>query len=334
MSKKIMFAAVVIIILSLTATLGIFSGCKDKAAEKNAEEIVEIEGIEEAENTPIKVVDGEENVIELTRPAKKIIVLSPSALEIIDGLDAMELVVEVDSWSVSEGEPLAEGFEGIGDYQGLNIERITELNPDILIAITGGPEDDYRKVEELGIEIYRVIDIKGIQGVYDEITNISKVIGLEDKGKELVSNLKNGVDEIYNKVKDLSNEEKPRVFYEVWNDPLMSAGADTFISDLIEKSGGVNILSEDNLTGWPEYSVETLIEKNPDVIIAPMSLAADPSVITGDERFSSIDAVTHGRVYVIPDNPISRPNQNLIKALWMLSKAIHPEIFGEFEIIE
>ncbi|MFZ3105794.1 MAG: ABC transporter substrate-binding protein, partial [Candidatus Hydromicrobium sp.] len=216
----------------------------------------------------------------------------------------------------------------------LNIERIAELNPDILITITGGPEDDYQKVRELGIEIYRVIDVKGIEGVYDEIANISKIIGLEDKGKELVSKLKKGVDKIYNQIKDLSDEQKPRVFYEVWNDPLMGAGADTFISDLIEKSGGVNILSEDNLTGWPEYSVEKLIEKNPDVIIAPMSLVADPSVIMEDGRFSSIDAVTGGRVYVVPDNPICRPNQNLIKALQMFAKAIHPEIFGEFEVIE
>jgi len=200
--------------------------------------------------------------------------------------------------------------------------------------MTFGPEDDYQKVEELGIEIYRVIDVKGIEGVYDEIANISKIIGLEDKGKELVSELKKGVDEIYNQVKDLSDEEKPRVFYEVGSDPLWSAGIDTFISDLIEKSGGVNILAEDNLVGWSEYSVEKLIEKNPDVIIAPMSLAADSSVITADERFSSIDAVTGGRVYVVPDNPISRPNQNLIKALQMLSRAIHPEIFGKFEIIE
>jgi iron complex transport system substrate-binding protein len=325
--RKILITAVITISFIVTA-LSVLPGCK------NTEGIVEVAGIGEAENIPIKVVDGEENVIELAGPAKKIIVLAPSVLEIVDGLGAMEFVVEVSSWSVAEGEPLAEGFEGAGDALGPNVERIAELSPDILITITGGPEDDYRKVEELGIEIYRVIDIKGIEGVYDEIANISKIIGLEDKGEELVSDLKNGVDEIYNKVKDLSNEEKPRVFYEVWNDPLMSAGADTFISDLIEKSGGVNILSEDNLTGWPEYSVETLIEKNPDVIIAPMSLAADPSVITGDERFSSIDAVKNGRVYVIPDNPISRPNQNLIKALQMLSKAIHPEIFGEFEIIE
>ena len=104
---------------------------------------------------------------------------------------------------------------------------------------------------------------------------------------------------------------------------------------MIEKAGGINIVAEDNLTGWPEYSVERLIEKNPDIMIAPVSLASDPSVITGDERFASIDAVINGRVYVIPDNSISRPNQNLIKkALPMLAKAIHPEIFGEFEIIE
>jgi len=321
MSKKIMLAVAVILILSLIAVLGIFSGCKGQAAEESL-------------GSPVEVVDGEENIVKLTGPAEKIIVLAPSALEIINGLGAMELVVEVDNFSVMTAEPLAEGFEGAGDVYGLNIERIAELDPDILITITGGPEDDYQKVRELGIEIYRVIDVKGIEGVYDEIANISKIIGLEDKGKELVSELKKEVDKIYNQVKDLSDEQKPRVFYEVWNDPLIRAGADTFIDDLIEKSGGVNIVAEDNLTGWPEYSVETLIEKNPDIIIAPMSLTSDPSVIMDDERFSSIDAVTSGRVYVVPDNPISRPNQNLIKALQMLSKAIHPEIFGEFEVIE
>jgi len=321
MSKKIMLAVVVILILSLIAALGILSGCKGKATEESL-------------GSPVELVDGEENIVELAAPADKIIVLAPSVLEIINGLGAMELVVEVDNWSVMMAEPLVEGFEGVGDDQGLNIERIAELDPDILITLTGGPEDDYQKVRELGIEIYRVIDIKGIEGVYDEIANISKIIGFEDKGKELVSELKKGVDEIYNQIKDLSDENKPRVFYEVWNDPLMSAGADTFINDLIEKSGGVNIVAEDNLTGWPEYSLEKLIEKNPDIIIAPMSLAADPSVIMDDERFSSIDAVTSGKVYIVPDNPISRPNQNLIKALQMLSKAIHPEIFGEFEVIE
>jgi len=319
--KKIMRAVSQVLILLLLVTMAFFTGCKGQ---------IEVKGLEES----IGVVDGEGNTVELASPTEKIVVLAPSVLEIIDALGAMEQVVEVDSWSVDNNEPLVEGFEGAGDVYGPNVERIAELNPDILITLTGGPEDDYKKVEELGIEIYRVIDIKGIEGVYEEIANISKIVGLENKGEELNNELKKGVDEIYNQVKDLDNEQIPRVFYEVWNDPLMSAGVDTFINDLIEKSGGINIVAEDNLTGWPEYSVETLIDKNPDIIIAPMSLAADPAVIMEDQRLSSIDAVINNKVYVVPDNPICRPNQNLIKALQMLSKAIHPEIFGEFEIIE
>lgn len=319
--RKIIRNLVPIIILLLVAIPVFITGCKSG---------VELKTMSESR----AVVDADGNTIELASPAEKIIVIAPSALEIINGLDAMDRVIEVDSYSVEAGDPLAEGFEGAGDSYGLNIERIAALNPDILIAVTGGSEDDYQKIRELGIEIYRVINIDGIEGVYTEITNISRLIGLEDRGEKLVNELKEEVGMIYDRVKDMDDEDRPKVFYEVWNDPLMSAGMDTFINDLIEKSGGVNILAEDNLSGWPEYSVETLIERNPDIIIAPASLAPDSSVIMDDARFSSITAVIEGRVYIIPDNPISRPSQNSIKALQMLSKAIHPEIFGEFEIIE
>jgi len=321
MLKKIKWAAAVILILALLSFLAVLPGCKEQAVAGISENMIILE-------------DGAGNTVELSGPAEKIVVLAPSVLEIIDALGAMELVVEVDNWSVGASDPLAEGFEGAGDAFGPNIEMIIDIDPDILITTTGGPEEDYQKLKDLGIEVYRAISINGIEGVYDEIANIGEVVGLESKAEELISELREGVDEIYNKVKDLSDDQKPRVFYEVWNDPLMSVGADTFINDIIEKSGGVNIVAEDDITGWPEYSVETLIDKNPDVIIAPLSLAADPSIITEESKFSSIKAVTDGRVYVVPDNPVSRPNHNVIKALEMFSKAIHPEIFGEFEIME
>jgi iron complex transport system substrate-binding protein len=173
-----------------------------------------------------------------------------------------------------------------------------------------------------------------MDGVYEEITNISMLLGLSGEGAAMVEDLKSQVEQIKGKVEGLSDEDKPVVFYEVWNDPLMSAGTDTFINDLISIAGGINILSIDEMTGWVEYSVETLIERNPDIIIAPMSLAVEPSVILEDQRFASIDAVINKRVYLVPDNPVSRPSQNIIKGLQMLAKAIHPEIFGEFEVIE
>jgi len=101
MSKRRILITTVITILFIVTALGIFPGCK------NTEGIVEVARIEETENTPIKVVDGEENIVKLAAPATKIIVLAQSALEIIDGLGAMELVVEVDNWSVMMAEPLA-----------------------------------------------------------------------------------------------------------------------------------------------------------------------------------------------------------------------------------
>ena len=315
---KIIIAVLIVILLLATF---IFFGCKE-------EPIVEIQ------NISIEVIDGEDNSILLDQAAEKIIVLAPSVLEIADGLGAFNSIIEVDSFSVMMGEPLAAGFKGVGDYQSLNVERIAELNPDILIAITGGPEDDYNKITELGIPVYRIIDVRGMEGVYEEISNISKIIGKEKEGLELISDLENEVEDIKSKLKGLEDDRRPDVFYEIWNEPLMSAGEDTFMNDLIEIAGGKNILSGDGLMGWVEYSLETLIEKDPDVIIAPVSLAADPSVILNDPRFATISAVISGDVYIIPDNPISRPSQNIIKGLQMLAKAIHPEIFGEFEIIE
>jgi iron complex transport system substrate-binding protein len=346
MSKKIMLVLSIVIIVMI-ACLSVLPGCKEEAQSADAaetqdesqaaveegeasEEVEEVEEVEE--DTSIEVIDGDGNLVILDAPAEGIIAMAPSVLEIADGLGAMDKVLEIDSFTVMMQEPLAEGFEGVGDYQSLNVERIAELDPDLVVAITGGPEDDYNKLKELGIPVYRVIDVRGMDGVYEGISNISTFLDLEDKGIAMIEDLKIQVDEIKNKVEGLSDDEIPTVFYEVWNDPLMSAGTDTFISDLISIAGGVNII--DDLTGWPEYSAETLIEKNPDIIIAPMSLAADPSAITSDERFASIDAVINGRVYVVPDNQISRPSQNIIKGLQMLAKAIHPEIFGEFEIIE
>jgi len=320
MSKRIMLVLSILMIVT-TACLGVLPGCSGKAAEEAGEEAIE-------------VTDGEGSLISLEAPAEKVVVMAPSILEIINGLGAMDRVAEIDSFTVMMQEPLAQGFEGVGDYQSLNVERIAELEPDLLVAITGGPEDDYSKVRELGIPVYRVVDIRGMDGVYEEISNISQLLGLPEEGEAMAAGLKSQVEEISGQVEGLPDGERPKVFYMVWNDPLMSAGSDTFISDLISIAGGINILSIEGLTGWPEYSVENLIRNNPDIIAAPMSLAADPSVITGDERFSSIDAIINGRVYAVPDNQVSRPSQNIIKGLQMLAKAIHPDIFGEFEIIE
>ncbi len=282
-------------------------------------------------SSEIALVDGVGNEVMLDGPAKKVIVFVPSALEIMDGLGAMDMVIGVDNWSVDNGEPLAEGFEGFGDFSGLNMEKIAAADPDMIIGLIGWAEEDINKLSELGIALY-IVDVNTIEEVYTEITNMGKMLGKDDRAAQVNSDLKKNIDAITEKVSGIPDDERPGVFYEVWNDPLMSAGSQTFINELIEYAGGKNIVAGDGLEGWPEYSIENLIQNNPEVIIAPESLAPDAETILADQRLSELDAVKNKRVYVVPDNPVSRPSQNVIKGLTMFAQAIHPELFGDFEV--
>jgi iron complex transport system substrate-binding protein len=281
----------------------------------------------------VKVTDGIGSEITLAGPAKKVIVFAPSALEIINGLNAMDRVIGVDSWSAENKEPLAEGLEGFGDFNSLNMEKIAAADPDIIIGLVGWAEADIQKLNDLDINVY-IVDANTVSEVYKEITNMGKILGLDDTALKMSDELKNRVNEITSKVPNLEQSQKLKVFYEVWNEPLMSAGKNTFISELIEMSGGINIVAADGLEGWPEYSLEKLIQNNPDIMIAPISLAPDADSILSEPRFSKIAAITNKKVYIIPDNPVSRPSQNIVKGLEMIAQAIHPEIFGEFKVIQ
>jgi cobalamin transport system substrate-binding protein len=360
MSKRIVFVIGIIMIVIMVASMGIFSGCKNVAAETEVEKSVEApeenaeesseaveedsgdteeeteETVQEAQEGPIVVIDGLGNEVTLEKPAEKVIVFAPSSLETVDALGGMDKVIGVDNWSVDNNEPLAEGFEGFGDYQGFNMEKIVEVDPDLLIVLSGNPPEDIERVKEYGIPVYTA-EVGSLEYVYSEIINIGRMLGLEDVAIQVSDELKAQVEEIYSKVKDLGEDEKPKVFYMVFNDPLWSAGGGTFIDDLIVCAGGLNIVAADGIEDYAEYSVEKLIENNPDIIIAGdggMYDAKTSDFILEDERFASVAAVINGDVYIVTEKYVVRPNQNSITGLTMLATAIHPDIFGEFEMIK
>ncbi|MCE5329917.1 ABC transporter substrate-binding protein [bacterium] len=357
LKTKFTSITVMILITALILLIFTFAGCKKSTSDSasgTSESSTTIAQVSESSSEanqnassettnevqiqgPIEVTDGMGNKITLEKPAQKIIVFSPSILEIFAGLDAMDKVAEVDNWSVQNNEPLARGYGGAGDANGINFETVTKINPDLIIVVgsayASNTENEFGKLKDLGYKVYMTNSIS-LEITYTEIENIGKIIGKAEEGKVMSENLKKQVEDIYSKVKDLPEDKNPKVFYMVWNDPIMSAGKNTFVNELIEKAGGINIVAKDGLTDWPEYSLEKLISNNPDVIIAPISLAANPDILLKDAKFSTINAVVNKKVFSIPDNPISRPNQNVIKGLMMMSMAIHPEIFGEFKLVE
>jgi len=271
---------------------------------------------------PVTVTDDVNKEITLTEKPDKIISLAPGNTEILFALDLDEELVGVDNLSNYPEE--VESIEKIGDAFNLNMEKIIELEPDLILTLKGN-EEAVKEFENLGIAVY-TLDANNIENVLEDIIEIGQLTNSFDTADKLVSEMQEKIDEIKELVADVSDEEKPKVFFMVWNEPMMSAGSGTFINNLIELANGINIVAADGLEGWPEYSLEKLIEHDPDVIIAPKSLAPTPETITADERFSSIKAVLENRVVVIDDDPVSRIGPRIVEGFLQIAQALYPDI--------
>jgi len=318
----------------------VFFGCKPKTAvlekptvtEEITEEApteettieeptTEVEG-EETLEYPITVLDDTGYQVTLDKEPDKIISLAPGNTEILFALGLSEKIIGVDNYSNYPEE--AESIEKIGDAFNLNMEKIIELEPDLILTLKGN-EEAISEFLNLGIAVY-TLDANNMDNVLEDISEIGKLTNSFDRAEELVSEMQEKIDEIKSLVADVSEEEKPKVFYMVWNEPIMSAGKGTFINDLIEQANGINIVESDGLEGWLEYSLERLIEHNPDVIIAPKSLAPTPETITNDERFSSIKAVLENRVVIVDDDPVTRIGPRIVEGFLQIAQALYPYI--------
>ena len=277
---------------------------------------------EEVLEYPVTVLDDTGYQVTLAKEPDKIVSLAPGNTEILFALGLGEKIVGVDSYSNYPEE--VESIEKIGDAFNLNMEKIIELEPDLILTLKG-MEEAVKEFENFGIAVY-TLDANNIENVLEDIEEIGQLTDRVERAEELTSEMQEKIDEIKTLVADVSDEDKPKVFYMFGNEPIWSTGSGTFINDLIELAKGINIVAADGLEGWLVYSLEKLIEHNPDVIIAPKFLAPTPETITADERFSSIKAVLENRVVVVDDDPVSRIGPRIVEGFLQIAQALYPDI--------
>ena len=97
---------------------------------------------------------------------------------------------------------------------------------------------------------------------------------------------------------------------------------------MINLVGGENIFVDQN--GWVSPSAESVIEKNPDVILTNVNYVPDAvKEIKGREGWQNIAAVKNGKVYLVDTNSSSRPSQNIVKALKQMAEFINPDAYAK-----
>ena len=115
---------------------------------------------------------------------------------------------------------------------------------------------------------------------------------------------------------------KPSVFVEIWNEPLMTAGSGTYVNELIELAGGVNIAGK--VSGWPVFSHESVISSDPFIILLTNFNKGE---VMARKAWSGLTAVKAGRVVESDPDLLVRCGPRLVDGLEMLARLLHPELF-------
>jgi iron complex transport system substrate-binding protein len=267
------------------------------------------------------IVDDLGRLVAINGTPQRIISIAPSNTEILFALGLGEKVVGVTDWCDYPPEALEK--EKVGGYDTPDIEKIDALNPDLILAAYGTPIDVIDTLEGLGLTVFG-IESTDLDDLLNDIRTAGNITGKEVEANALTSEMESRIEAVTDTTSEL--EERPRVFYIVWHDPLWTAGSETFIHELIEKAGGVNICQ--NITGYTTISIEEIVARNPEVIIASewsFEWAQNETLLQGT------NASQNGRIYQGDDNLVQRPGPRLIEGLEWFAYFIHPEIFEEPE---
>ncbi len=282
----------------------------------------------EAAPSTIEVTDQLDRVVKLEKIPERIISLAPSNTEILFALGLGDKVVGVSDYC--NYPPEVQEKPGIGGFSTPNIEEVVALSPDLILATSIHEKRIIPQLEGKGLTIV-ALDPRTVDEVLESITLVGEVTGKREEASGLVAEMRNRIKAVTNKSDNLPETERPRVFYAVWHDPLMTAGSDTRHHELIRMAGGINVAQD--LIGYAAITLEAIIEANPQVIIAGVGMGTGEDLplkfVKTEERLRNVDARISNRIYGIDVDLVGRPGPRIVAALEKFAEFIHPELFKE-----
>jgi iron complex transport system substrate-binding protein len=284
----------------------------------------------------ITVVDDEGYTTNITSTPQRIISLAPSNTQILFAVGVGDKVVGVtdyDHYPYNFTAWIEAGnMTTIGGFSTPNKETIASLNPDLILA-TPINDPDTVTLRNLG---YKVITLNpnNVTGVLEDITMVGKATGASQNATATINSINNQINAVEAKIA-AADLPRPKVYYEVWTPPLMSAGSTSFISDVITKAGGQNIF-ENETTQYPTVSSETIVQKNPDVILLPTDMAnpgetpfyGSVNDVKARPGWNSISAVQNNRIVVVNGDLFAEAGPRIGDQIAAAAKAFYPQLFN------
>lgn len=243
----------------------------------------------------------------LSEPAHRVVSLSPGATELLFSAGAGDSVVAVSAWS--DFPPQAADLPQVGDANRLDLEAIVSLAPDLVVAWTdGNSRAQLDRLSDLGVQVFWLAP-RTFGDIARAVEVLGRLTGHTPVAKRAAAEFREGLRALQ---VDYRDKSVVRVFYQVWDQPLMTINGDELISKAIALCGGANVFT-DLPRLVPRISVETVLAADPEVVVTAGRGDSRDDWLARWQAYPSLTAVASGNLYLVSQSLLQRPTFRMLE---------------------
>ena len=268
---------------------------------------------------PVKIKDAAGDLIKQEQPPSRIISIDPAITEILFAFNLKDKIVGVTR--NCDYPPDAKDIQSVGDNR-VNVRKVIELKPDLILANLEGQKDDITKLRQImvipatgetkpaPVNVFTV-DPHSLRDIYNTISVIGTITNKEHAAYSLLQRMKRRVDWVEAKGK---KERRLKAIAVTSRRPLTAAGDGTFLHDLLRIAGFYDI-SPKGKGIYPKMKREEIAIADPDIIVTSKDIARNPKDIYNSRDFRKTSAGRNKRAVSLDTEVFSRPGPRVVDAL-------------------
>jgi len=264
----------------------------------------------------VSVVDDTGAVVTLVHPARRIVSLAPHVTELLFAASAGQQLVGVVDYS--DFPEAAKTLPRVGSYNAFDLESILALKPDLIVAWkSANPAASLEKLQAMQIPVF-FSEPRKLEDVASNLERLGVLAGTEPVAKVAAADFRQKLAGLRTQYSNLS---RVSVFYQIWHQPLMTINGEHIISQVIELCGGRNVFADLPALA-PKISLESVLRKDPEVIVAGNSALNHPNWKDDWTRWPSLRAVKNGHLFYVNPDIIQRHTPRILQGADVLCRQL------------
>ncbi|UFJ40244.1 helical backbone metal receptor [Brevibacillus humidisoli] len=265
---------------------------------------------------PVTLADGSGAEVVIEKRPERIASVTLGTDEILLSLVDKQRLVAVTQYSTDPGISNVAGQTDdiAAKIESSNAEQIIALNPDLVLVASYTSPDVVKQLRDAGLTVFMFSFVDSIDQMKENILTIGKVVGEEEKAKQIVADMDARLAAVAEKVEKI--DDRPTVLN--YTPDGYTGGKGTSNDDIITRAGGINLAAEAGIEGWKQISLEKVVELNPDVILLSDWNPGHPNfaeTLRNDPILKNVAAVEESRVVTVPGKHLTAVTQYVVNGV-------------------